>query len=279
MSPGRNHRSPLCVKAREVFFISAEHALASAWATLRRYPLLALAPVLWEWLYKVLLVLTGYFPVSWAANKGFQVKLQLPPALPSADDLVGQTSLTGPGSPPWVLMIVAGLASALVQAGYLHLLRSAVEGRAPSAGAFADGVNRYAGRYLLWRLIVTSVLMVAALLATSMGVVGVALLLIAFVLAIPFYLVDFLIVSEDLSLGEALHLAPGRLLENLPALARVALVSVIASAALSALFTSTGVRTVWVVSPVWSWVGTWLALAVLLLLSRSHQGTENDAQT
>lgn len=233
--------------------------------------------MLWDWLYTAILAVTGNLPGVRAAD-GFQVKLQLPPALPSAGDLVGQTSMGGPGSPPWVLMIIAGLASALVQAGYLYLLQSAVEGRAPSSGSFIDGVNRYAGRYLVWRLIVTAVLMGAALLAASMGVVGVALLLIAFVLAIPFYLVDFLIVSEDLSLGEALHLAPGRLLENLPTLVWIALASLLVSAALSLLFTSAGVRTTWIVSPVWSGLGTWLALAVLLTLSRSRQLTETGAQ-
>lgn len=240
--------------------------LARGWEVLTRYPALILPPIFWE------LMIYGLFGRTLAPALGRQVtlKLLLPPSLPSGAELLGQAPSVTSGSQAFVpgaflvgLLMVLG---ALVTAGYLHLLTGALQDEAPSWRRFAEGVSRFGSRLLLWKILVAGALLVLALFALGLGP-GAALLLLAFlVLSILFYLVDFLIVVEDTSLTDAFHSAPRLLRRYLRDLGPIFLVSAGLAAVLSLLLSSTGLNTIFLASPLWAWVGTWTALAVVVVV-------------
>lgn len=248
-----------------------QRPLSRAWETLTRYPALALVPLVWN------LIAYGLFRLMVAApaareGHNVTVKFLLPTGLPDGSKLlgdtltVGTTGLTMPAVVPGVIGILTALAGAFVTAGYIHLLRLGLEGEAPTMEHFWEGFSRFGGRLLAFNLLLVAAFLIGLLVAVPLGVFGAILLLVAVLFSVVFILVEYLIVLEDLPVGEALSQAPGRLSEQLGSLFTVALVSLGLSALSSLVLSALGLKTVLLAIPLWAWIGTWLGLAVVAIL-------------
>lgn len=175
--------------------------LSRAWATLTRYPLLALIPVLWELMTFWLAFGLGgsRYPGSGAVHT-VTVKLLLPSSLPSGADLIG-TAISTPMhaiAPDTLLpVLISNILGAFVTAGYLHLLSRALQGETPSSGRFTEGAGRFGPRLLLWNLLVLAVLFLMSVLAAALAPLALIALLL---LALFYFLVPFLIVMRDVPL-------------------------------------------------------------------------------
>ncbi|HYF93661.1 MAG TPA: hypothetical protein VD969_15715 [Symbiobacteriaceae bacterium] len=248
--------------------------LSLGWAALTRYPVLFVIPVIWELAASTLVrLLLG--PAQAAAGRNFTVKFLLPPSLPAGAELIGQGNKLGAnqaGVLSILLAFLALMASAFVTAGYLHLLQGALRGTAPTWEQFVQGVNRFGGRLLQWHLLLGAVLLVTGLVAVALGPVGIILLIALLLAAIFLFLVEWLIVVQDMSLGEALSASPGWVRGRFGDLFPIALVSVGLSAGLSLLLSGTGLNSILLASPLWGWFGTWLALAVTAVVAGPRYG-------
>jgi hypothetical protein len=243
--------------------------LSRAWATLTRYPVLAVIPVLWELITFWLAVGLGgsRYPGAAAGSvHTITVKFLLPSSLPSGAELIGMaTSSSIQSITPDTLLpvLIANILGAFVTAGYLHLLSGALQGKTPSWGRFTEGSGRFGPRLLLWNLLVMVVLFLVAVLAAAIAPIALMALLL---LALLYLLVPFLVVTHDLPLPEALGGAPSALRSHLGELFPVGLASVALSIVCSFALTATGLSTLLVASPLWAWVGTWITLSVFAVL-------------
>ncbi len=250
-----------------------ETPFSRAWDTIMRYPALALVPIAWDLLPAGLLWLLGYGTPAGQAGPGraFRIKFLLPSALPSGTELLGNTASVqfgagGIPAGPILISLLLALVAALVTAGFLHLLVGALRGEAPSWDRFTDGVNRFGPRMLVWDLIVFAAVITAGLLAVLIGPAAIVLLLIGFLLALFLVLVPFLIVVEDLSVGDAVSRASGRFVEHFGGLVVIALASVILSAVVSITLSALGLSYLVLAAPIWGFLGTVFTLAVVSVL-------------
>lgn len=254
--------------------------LSRAWETLSRYPSLALIPLVWELLTHWPGLLAGRAESAPPGTRTVQLKALLPSGLPSGGKLLGDTfSVSTSGISPGFLgpaaitmliglaaAILIALAGAFVTAGYLYLLRLALKNEPPTLNLFWEGLMHFGRRILLFNLIVFGIVLAIMGLALLLGPVALILALVGLVLAVVYILVEFLIIVEDLSLGEALRLAPARLQEHFGQLFPIGLVSLALSALISLTLSGLGLKTIFLAGPLWAWLGTWLALAVILVL-------------
>jgi hypothetical protein len=243
--------------------------LSRAWATLTRYPVLAVIPVLWELITFWLAVGLGgsRYPGAGAGSVDtFTVKLLLPSSMPSGAELIGRaTSASIQSITPDTLwpVLIATILGAFVTAGYLHLLSGALQGEAPSWVRLTEGSRRFGPRLLLWNLLVMVVLFVVGVLAAAIAPIALMALLL---LALLYLLVPFLIVLHDVPLPEALARAPTALRTHLSRLIPVGLGSVALSIVCSFALTASGLSTLLLASPLWAWLGTWITLGVFAVL-------------
>ncbi|MFZ5815115.1 MAG: hypothetical protein ACOY93_07400 [Bacillota bacterium] len=243
--------------------------LSRAWAALTRFPALVLVPIAWEALVTALMMLFKSVPAP-GEGRTVTVKFLLPQTLPSGSELLGTGVNLVPGGhlplPALLVGLLMALAGSFITAGFLHLLVGALDGLSPTWDRFAEGVNRFGSRLLAWTLLTVAAITLAVVIGMGLGQAAVLLLLVGLVAVILFYLVPFLIVAEDLSVGEAISRAPARLLAELGPLFVVALVSVLISVVLSFLLSSLGLRTLWLASPLWAFFGTFVTLGVVAVL-------------
>lgn len=249
-----------------------ESPLSRAWATLTRYPALVLVPILFDGLRAAvswvgaLLVGGGGGP----AAEGGNIKFVLPPPLPSGTELMnsspGTTLTTEAGLPGLLIGFLMLLLTAYVTGGFLHLLVGALNSIPPTSDRFIDGLNRFGGRLLLWNLVVGAVVLLGLLLGAALGPVVILLALIGIVAAVLLLLVPYLIVAEDMGVGEAVSQSPHRLMANLGTLIVVALISVLLSAGISFLLSAMNLQSLWLTAPLWGFVGTVLNLAVVAVV-------------
>lgn len=249
--------------------------LRVGWQALRQHPGLVVVPIAWDALIWLLILATGRFQGPPPGT--IPIKAVLPGTLPSGLNLLGLEPRLSAGShlnPMGMLVsLLLAIGSAMVTAGFLHLLTGAVSGLSPTWDRFVDGVNRYTGRLLLWNLITLAVGLVVVIIAAA-GPLGFMLGLIAFVVLVAFALVPFVIVLEDLGLGDAIATAPERLRAHFGALLLVVLATLAVSFALSAFLAtlaSSGliVQTALAIG-LWSWFGTWTTLAVMTTITTTH---------
>lgn len=162
-----------------------------------------------------------------------------------------------------LLAVAMAVATAFVTAGFLHLLTGALAEIPPTWDRFVEGLNRFGGRHLLWGLILMIVMLVGVFFAAALGPVAILLGIVGLVAAVLLYLVPFLIVLEDMSVGEVVSHAPSRLMSEFGALFTVALTSMLLSVGLSLFLSLINLRTMWLASPLWAFFGTYLALGVV----------------
>ena len=240
--------------------------LSRAWEALTRYPALVLVPIAWDLVGAGVLLLFGARPVPETGRK-IDFRFLLPPDLPSGTELLGSgPNLMNQSAVGTVAFVVMAVATAFVTAGFLHLLAGALAEIPPTWDRFADGVNRFGGRLLLWGVILMLFLVVGVFFATALGPAAILLGIIGLVAVVLLYLVPFLIVLEDMSVGEAVSAAPTRLMSEFGALLPVALTSLGISVGLSVLLSVINLRTMWLASPLWGFFGTFLALAVVAVV-------------
>jgi hypothetical protein len=249
--------------------------LSRAWDTLSRFPVLMLIPLLWDVLNYLAVAGLGLATVQ-PPGRSVQFKFLFPSSLPTGAGLIGgdaQINLMPGTLPPIstlldliVTIVVTALLGAFITGGFLHLLTEAVRGAAPSWEGFGEGVGRFGPRILLLHLAVVGIGLVALLIAwiTGFGILILILFgLTALIVGVVYSLTTFLMVVEDLSLREALSVAPSRLGDHFRALVPVVLISLVLSALFSATLTSLGLRTIFLAGPLWAWFGTWISLAVI----------------
>lgn len=248
--------------------------LSRAWQALTRYPALILVPIVWDLVGAGVLRLFQGEPAREAGRK-IDVRFLLPPDLPSGTELLGSGPDLASQSAVGMLAFVAmAVATAFVTAGFLHLLAGALAEIPPTWDRFADGLNRFGGRLLLWGVILMLVLVVGVFFAAALGPVAILLAIIGLVAAILLYLVPFLIVLEDMSVGEAVSAAPSRLVSEFGALLPVALATMGISVGLSFLLSVINLRTMWLASPLWAFFGTFMALAVVEAVRPQNPASE-----
>lgn len=253
-----------------------ESNLSRAWETLCRFPVLVLIPLLWDLVNYMAVAGLGLIAVL-PPGRSIQVKFLFPSTLPTGAGLIGgdaQINLLPGALPPLATLLaligtiaVTALLGALITGGFLYLLTGASRGEAPSWDRFREGVGRFGPRIFLLHLAVVGIGLIAFLIAWIVGF-GILILfgLTALIVGVVYSLTTFLMVVEDLSLGEALSAAPARLGQHLSALVPILLVSLGLSALCSAILTSTGLRTIFLAGPLWAWFGTWITLAVVTVL-------------
>lgn len=240
--------------------------LSRAWQALTRYPVLVLLPIAWDLVAAGLLWLLGNEPARETGRK-FNVQFLLPPDLPTGTELLGAgPNLMGFSAVGMLLAVAVAVATAFVTAGFLHLLAGVLAEIPPTWDRFVEGLNRFGGRLLLWGLILMTFIVVGVFFATALGPVAILLAIIGLVAAVLLYLVPFLIVLEDMSVGEAVSHAPSRLMSEFADLFTVALTSVLLSAGLSLFLSLINLRTMWLASPLWAFFGTYLALGVVAIV-------------
>lgn len=256
-----------------------ESPLSRAWSALTSYPALILIPIAWDALnFGLAWLFSG--EVVRQERPDVNVKFLLPSGLPSGNELLGQAPnlLAFNSLPVWVLLIglVMAAVSAFVTAGFLHLAAGTLNDRSPAWDGFVEGINRFGGRLFLWNLIVTGVVLFGALLATTGSGLALLFLIAGLIAAVAYCLVPFLIVTDDLGIGEAIAQAPGRLGQEFGSLIGVAVLSVIISAALSFFLSALGAQTLLLASPLWAFFGTFATLGVLAVLLPAHSSTDTD---
>lgn len=253
-----------------------QNPLGRAWATLLRFPVLLVVPVIWELVSVGLTWLIEGAALRPGPGQLAGIQFLLPPTMPAGSDLLASQSAidrlqAGFGSV--LLLLIMLILTPLVTAGYLYLLTGALDEVTPTWERFLEGLNRFGARLLGWNLLFGVLMLLGGLIAVVSGFLGILLLIGGFIAIIAYYLVPFVIVSEDLPVMEAAAQGPGWLSRNNGPLFGIAVASLLLSAALSLGLTVTGLRTLWIASPLWAFFGTWVTLAVLAVLRPS--GTNN----
>lgn len=241
-----------------------ESSLGRAWNSITRYPLLMLVPLTWDGL-TLAAGLLFQTEALWQRGNGVHLRFVIPSELPSGRELLQQTSQLAPNVSPALLLggLLLAILGALAGAGFLHLAGGALSDIPPTWDRFVEGINRYGAKLVLWKLIVSGLLFTFALVATVSAGLSLLLLVVGMVAALVYYLVPFLLVVEELSLGEALSRAPGRLGSALVDLMVITLVSVLCSLAFSFILSGFGMRTLLLASPLWAFSGSLFTLAVV----------------
>lgn len=245
------------------------HPLGRAWDAITRYPGLIAVPILWDLVHAAALWLTAEGAVP-RQGRAFSIKFLLPQTIPSGASLLeGSLNLLPSRSDlpllPLSLYMLLAVVGSLVAAGFLHLLQAALNEAPPSWDGFAEGINRYGGRLVLWNLLSGAAILVGGILAVNMGALSLLLIGVGLIAAVLYYLVPYLIVVEDLQVGDAFSRSPGELGARLGPLFGVALTSVLTSALLSFAISALGAG-LWLAIPLWAFFGTWLTLGVMATL-------------
>ncbi len=252
-----------------------------AMATLRHTPALWLLALAWDlarWGLALALTPAGLAWIRWEFHLGWQTalpregwftRLLLPPAMPGSEQLGVSYGAQPPVTPDWnwfhwsttLVVAVMFILEPLVRAGYLHLANGALHGVRPSLRSFWRGIGRYGARFFLLACLW---LPIGLWLSNGdHGLPHVVLLGLETVLTACFYVAQFVIITDDAHLLQALPGALPLAWLCLPALIGPALLSAVVSGLLTAGLSAVHGLHPLVVGPLWSVAGTALTLYLL----------------
>jgi len=241
-----------------------------------RYWGLAMVPLLWDlfqWWWACWGVLLG-INTSWhwrmgpqaASTSNFQIKFTLPGSFPSIEQL-GIT--LGPHPAPetgfhllaLVLGVVFLVAATFVRGGYLGCLNASLTGKPVRWPAFA-----YYGRYYFLRLM--SLTLVILFISFLTGLFALVIQGPVFVLVLPVFMVffifmDYALVVEDLTVGEALSRGPQVLWSGRGIFVGFIFVSLLLTGSLTWLLNYLGPLRVLLALILYPWLGTGLVAAFM----------------
>ncbi|WP_284645032.1 hypothetical protein [Paenibacillus silviterrae] len=223
--------------------------LLDAYRRLPMFPLLALIPLTVDGIS----VLLGMLLRGFHGNPHVTFKLTLQMGLPSIAAVTEQTFMLGSvqvgsgihaGSMLGVLLLLAAFLTvqAFLQGGYIGLLHDAAGGSGLSLERFAAYGRHFFGRFFLLNLLVMALLfLVGGIFTGVMGMPGVILFMLIFIsVRIVFLYLEFTLVVEDCSIGEAfprsLEAFRRRTSYTLPLVAVALVINVVAGLLINAMW-------------------------------------------
>lgn len=174
-----------------------------------RNPLIIMYPIILD----ALSFIIGLMIVGFIGVPSLSIRLILEMGIPSVSyvsnipQLINQMQFMGDtvSVRAWIPVIFMLLLMAFAQGGYIASLRNVVEGRPISIGQFMKDGKKYAVRFIFLFMIITAAkTAITTLLAAFLGVIGLFLSLVIFVvLRIIFIYVEYCIVVDQLNVDAA----------------------------------------------------------------------------
>ncbi|MEC0259763.1 hypothetical protein [Paenibacillus lautus] len=174
-----------------------------------RNPLIIMYPIILD----ALSFIIGLMIVGFIGVPSLSIRLILEMGIPSVSyvsnipQLINQMQFMGDtvSVRAWILVIFMLLLMAFAQGGYIASLRNVVEGSPISIGQFMKDGKKYAVRFIFLFMIITAAkTAITTLLAAFLGVIGLFLSLVIFVvLRIIFIYVEYCIVVDQLNVDAA----------------------------------------------------------------------------
>ncbi|MEC0206647.1 hypothetical protein P4H39_28990 [Paenibacillus lautus] len=174
-----------------------------------RNPLIIIYPIILD----ALSFIIGLIIVGFIGAPSLSIRLILEMGIPSVSyvsnipQLINQMQFMGDtiSVRAWIPVIFMLLLMAFAQGGYIASLRNVVEGRPISIGQFMTDGKKYAVRFIFLFMIITAAkTAITTLLAAFLGVIGLFLSLVVFViLRIIFIYVEYCIVVNQLTVDAA----------------------------------------------------------------------------
>ncbi|MGE7827574.1 hypothetical protein [Paenibacillus sp. NPDC093718] len=174
-----------------------------------RNPLIIIYPIILD----ALSFIIGLMIVGFIGVPSLSIRLILEMGIPSVSyvsnipQLINQMQFMGDtiSVRAWIPVIFMLLLMAFAQGGYIASLRNVVEGRPISIGQFMKDGKKYAVRFIFLFMIITAAkTAITTLLAAFLGVIGLFLSLVVFViLRIIFIYVEYCIVVNQLTVDAA----------------------------------------------------------------------------
>ncbi|MCT1398522.1 hypothetical protein M4D81_05820 [Paenibacillus sp. p3-SID867] len=174
-----------------------------------RNPLIIMYPIILD----ALSFIIGLMIVGFIGVPSLSIRLILEMGIPSVSyvsnipQLINQMQFMGDtiSVRAWIPVIFMLLLMAFAQGGYIASLRNVVEGRPISIGQFMKDGKKYAVRFIFLFMIITAAkTAITTLLAAFLGVIGLFLSLVVFViLRIIFIYVEYCIVVNQLTIDAA----------------------------------------------------------------------------